>query len=222
MQRPTLPYLERLVMAFSIPVNAIVEFGLQSTVDGQRCLTLLHYRVTGAELPNGNDDLEQIVDSMGGTDQIVQLYVACMSDSATFDGVSYQQIWAPTPFVLRRPRGFNAFSAGEGGYEGVMLPVATSVAITKLTDVASRRGLGTVHMPAVPADFVAGSLVSGAGVARYDEFRNTIPSDIVYSTTTLVPLIWNRTDPANSLVIQDTALQTSVRTMRRRVVGRGV
>ena len=201
-----------------VSLGAIMEVSIRGRVDEQTCISLFHYRLTDG---GANPTLQSLYDafnaSLNSTSQLADAYTAACALEYQCDEIRYQLI-TPTRYVAR---GYTPLDLN-GDITGGCMPSSVSVAITKRSDIAGRHGLGTLHMPGVPRGFVQGSSLTGQAVTQYGYIGQTLLTPV----QTTGPMTWRacvfqRTSPENSVIIVNSQVHTTTRTMRRRVVGRG-
>lgn len=209
-------------MAYPITTGTIIELGIAGTLFAQRTLTLFHYRLTGTTVTDGEAALEEWLSSLTGNVALGGAYFAACSEDWTGYQLSAQVIFVPGPSVQRRPKVVMNISTYEGEVASPSLPPGVAVALTRRSEVATRRGVGTIHMPAVPTSYTANGSLNSTGLADYTTFGDACMENPTIGTLTGVPLIYNRTAPVDSIQVTSVTPQSTLRTMRRRVVGRGI
>lgn len=210
-------------MPYTITSGSVIEVTFNSTVGGQVCLSLFHYRVNaGASITDGGAYLTQfLADINAGTNDLKTAYLDAASSDLVLQLLTAQAI---------TPTRFTRSEAGPGvNNQGIIvspaLPPATSGAITKRSaSQVGRHARGTLHMPGVPTSFNAGGVLTQLGRAGYDALGAALATVITVTgnAATLTPVIFNRTSPEDSIPVDQGISQTNLRTMKRRVVGRGI
>jgi hypothetical protein len=205
-------------MAFPT-AGAIVELALEGTLDAQRVMNLLHYRVSYTSGgPAGEDELFNALHAaITPTGELIPRYLACISTDFTLDRIRYQVV-APTRTRFRyKDMGIT----GTGGAPAC--PPADSACITLRGDGAGRTNRRSLHLPGLPFDWVNQGKVDPGFLTNFANLRLKLEHIYtVLTTVDLQPCIWHRTNYVQSVQIKDSQLQDSVRTMRRRVLGRGI
>lgn len=209
-------------MAYPITTGSLIELGIAGTLFGQRTLTLFHYRITGTTITDGQAALEDWLDSLTGNIAIGGAYFAACSEDWTGYQLSAQVIYVPGPSVQRRPKVVLSITTFPGEVASPSLPPGVAAALTRRSEVASRRGLGTIHMPGVPTSFTSGGELSTLGIDSYTTLGGAFMENPTIGSMTGTPMIYNRSNPADSIQVTSVTPQSTVRTMRRRVVGRGI
>jgi len=125
-------------------------------------------------------------------------------------------------FPTRRARIVKVPAVPTGAIADAPLPPNVALTITKRSDVAGRHGVGSLHMPGTG---IAG-LNGGEWIPVYlDSFGSLLTAlhqsvNIEFGQN-LVPVIFNRTTPTDSVEITSANSNVTVRTMHRRTVGVG-
>lgn len=209
-------------MAYNMPIGAIIEVAFVGTTDGQTTMSLLHFKLEGDPVSDGALWLGSLIAAIKSPDQLRDLYLDCCAQPYEMKTITAQMIWAPIPNISRRPRKVDVQVDQHGTVEEAMEPSLVAIAVTKRSDLAGRKGIGTLHMPAVPVPFLEQSVLTTAGLVPYSHLADAIPDLISVEGTDARPIIFNRTDPAESPIITSCTVETTARTMMRRVVGRGI
>lgn len=205
------------------PAGSIMEVRFNSTVNNQKCVTVLHYSIavqwsSATLLAEYQDFIQQIEAS--ATFDIVTPYLDCCSSDLTLDSIDLQFIWpiryVKYNFPLMSP-GANAIACTAQNVSGV---------IEKYTTLAGRQYRGNVHMPGVPSTgYTAGNLAAGYGSdlqALAVVLDNQVAEDSGPGISN--PCIFHRSPNANPKYTNITTCvaMPHIRTMRRRTVGVGV
>lgn len=206
-----------------ISAGAILSHIMEYTVDGQRCLLTQHYRLT--QPPTGTVDAVLVAAAVDAEDRSAfnfdSTFAACLSNYCAIPQRRLQWIY-PTRYVVY------TYEPAEivGTVDEINLPPAVASAITLRPELAIKGKIATKHMGGVPTTFVGGGVLLGDAITAYE----ALAADMVqpYSLTVsgspveLVPIMFNRAVEANSLQVVQYTVQTTSRTERRRVVGRGI
>lgn len=209
-------------MAYGIPIGAIIEVTLVGQLDGQTTMSLFHYKTSGTAPTDGATWLVSLIAQVKATNGLRDLYLNCCAQTFELKTITAQMIWAPSPNVSRRPRVVDVQVDQRGTVEEDAEPTLVSVAITKRTDIAGRKGIGTLHMPAVPISFLQNSVITGTALTAYQHVADEQNEIIEADSTSATPIIFHRESPDQSPTITGATVETTARTMRRRVVGRGI
>lgn len=205
-------------MAYSITTGAVLEVTFEATQDAQRIMTLFHYRlITSLPLPDGAQAARDALLEIQAPGKLRDQYAACVPD-VIIDWHAYAQ-WI-TPARYRYEVGPGADWAGTVAV--TPYPVNVAAAITKFGEQANRNNIGTMHMPAVPQNFIEDSVLTLQAKLAYDNLALEIPEPIVLpGGAELVPVLFNKLNPVQSVRITGAFPQESSRVMRRRTVGVG-
>lgn len=209
-------------MAYGIPEQAIIEATFVGEIDGQTTMSLFHFRVTEGTSADGATWLLSFIAQLKATSGLRDLYLDCCSQNFTLRTITAQMIWAPNPNVSRRPRVVDVQVDQNGTVEEDSEPSLVSVAITKRTDLAGRKGIGTLHMPAVPITFLQNSVITTTALTAYQHVADELNEAIEVAPISAIPIIMHKGSPSESPVITGATVESTARTMRRRVVGRGI
>lgn len=201
-------------------VGEIVSVTYWGTLFAQRVMNVLHYRVSISSTdPSYVGAAAKLAGAMYSGVQSPGLpMLDAQGPEYQLDEVRVQRL-SPA-----RERYVSSNAGLPGTYAGACTsPNVTAVLIKKSASV-SRHGLGTFHLPGIPAaGYAAGYLT-----APYQIKMNAIgarlvnPVQPVLEALVVNPVIWT---PADGLVyypITGTTLVTTLRIMRRRTVGLGI
>lgn len=207
-------------MPYTVTPGSILEFTIRGSANGQTTLSLFHYRYTGSgDYPNAGTALSSWINGyLTNATPIGQaMWLGAMSQQWVQEGIGAQWI-----YPLRYSRLFLPTAATVGAVAQPMLPQNVSLAITKRTDLAGRRGTGTLHLPGVPVTFVSNGLVTAAAVGGVSDITDNIEQAYIYSAREFEPVLLHRAAGNLSPVITGGELQSTSRTMRRRTVRVGI
>lgn len=200
-------------------VGDLVRVTIVGTLFQQTIMTVLDYKVT---------------ESSGDTIRVVANALDATFDAANDLYDSYRAVTPPeythtfTWIQTIRPTRFtkSIFAVDSPGTNATSTKVSNVAAvITKRSELANRRGLGSVHMPIAPT---ASGVTNGKIVAPMRTLLNTLGDKIVLSRpilaglTTLVPVIVNSGFAFPAVEYSDYITQDTSRVMRRRTVGLGI
>lgn len=203
-------------MPYVVPVGGIIEVTVEGRANNQVTLSVLHYRlIAAAGVPDGDAAAQALLNELNNPLDLIGAYAACCSNHFELVAISAQWIH-PTRFHRNDQNSL----IPNGQRAGDMLPPNVSAAITKLADEATRHGRGTLHMPGVPAPEVLDGLVQANQLIRYDTLGVQIKK--VRQAGTMVPILFNRLAPTQSVVITATRSEETSRVNRRRTVGVGI
>lgn len=205
------------------PLNSILEVGFEGTVNGQRTLTVLHYRVTTVSPdPSILGEQETFIAEVGplGNFNIVAPYIACCGNNFTLNNVTAQFV-SPT-----RTRRSSATFNTPGQVAEAVTAQNVSAVITKRTDLGGRKQIGGVHLPAVPPSRYVGGMLTAAHLTAMATLRAALLATVSppIAGGSYKPCLWHKklpAQPASDLVTQLVSQET-LRIMRRRTVGLGI
>jgi hypothetical protein len=208
------------------PAGSIVEVRVKGTVNAQKVMTVLHYKVGNPSAldPAGPEETALFGALSLGATAITDKYRACCSVDYTMDGIDVQFI-TNTRFV----NVFNAI-AGAGTFAGVCDAQNLSAVITKKTELAARNQVGSVHIPGLSVN----SYLAGFTTAALKALMNTLAAALLFTQApglgggTYLPVIFHRGDPhaippilPSDDLMQAAFPQDTLRVMRRRTIGVG-
>lgn len=204
-------------MAYSLQVDDVIEVVIQGEADGQTTITTFHYMMNDP----ATDAVEWLQAALntfqGEIDGTYARFRNVTGDDFIFRAVTIQRISPTRNAKIGIPIGEQT-----GLVNSECLPPANAVAVTRRTELAGRHQHGSLHMPGVPLSFVANGILTANAVSTYSTFANSLTFPLEWGNATARPVIFNRLDPLASTTVSNAAPMTSVRTMRRRVVGRGI
>jgi hypothetical protein len=207
-------------MAYTVQNGDILECTIKGTLDAQVVMSVFHYRL---DMPVGTLDGVATINSFntkwnaGGPDGLVRPWAGAVSAQTRLDEITYQWVSA-----IRRARQSRTPVEALGLVVGTASPPNIACAISKTTDVATRRGLGTLHMPGIVNESFLQGRFTPAGRALYDDLVLQIPHVVNLDFgQNMTPLVFNRATPDLSVPITGALTRLTVRTMHRRTVGVG-
>lgn len=205
----------------NITDGAVIQIVIPADHDFQAVFLMLHYiyRANGG----GADPISDVAAAMDTQFQsaadMLDVYSAALSVDVGIRPQYWFQVIYPTRYArISLPNGHG--SSGPAG----SLPPANAICITKRSTGATRHSHGTSHIGGVPAGYVTDGVLNGTEGSVYTDLaaRIAAPFTLGLGPQSVDPVILNRASPGLSEVINGTAVQTTARTMRRRVVGRGI
>jgi len=207
-------------MAYVIADGAIMQARIESRHENQQILSVFTYKLSGAgTIPDGAAALEAFWNAFCVAGGFLESYLSCISEKLNAVKTHLQWI-APDRFayITRQDPVFIA-----GAVAGDSMPVNTAVTITKRTQNAGRRQVGTLHMPAVPAAGILNGSVTGIQRGRYELFTGKIltPITTAVPVATYTPCHFHRIDPTITQPLNACEVAAFARIMRRRTVGLG-
>lgn len=207
-------------MAYVVASGAILEASIKGRYQGQRILSLFHYRYISTSPPA--DGLTTINDfnakfNTVGAASVLGAYCQAAPEDYTCEEVVYQWL-SPT----RRARVPKTPALVAGSRASDPAPTNISIFIEKLSDMAGRHGHGGLHWGLLLATDYDGNTLSLGGIANLDTLRTRMAESVNLDFgIDMVPLIFNRAAPTDSVEVTGTVVKEGVRTMHRRTVGVG-
>lgn len=205
----------------NLPDNSILEVVVGAKLNGQTIQFVTHYKYEengGGTLTvsAASTDLDVVIND---TLRLIQIYCACLSSDAVPDNTYTIQAIYPTRFAKISFTNSHGALAPAGA-----LPPGNAIAVTKRSTGATRHSHGTTHVGAVPAAWITAGVLNGGEGSTYSDLGDQIafPVDLGLGPQSATPVILRRGSPGLSEVITSTVTQPQARTMRRRVVGRGI
>lgn len=201
-------------------VGDVLQVVFESDVFSQRCLNVLHYRVTVAST---SDDYAVAAMAVAqrfssGVDNPGLPLVACFAENVTWVNTTVQRVYPTRNRKVTDAVGLPGTIAADCKASNV------AGVITKYTDTATRRGIGALHVGGVPETAYQGGFVQGDYLDRLTALANTLDLTVIVTleTTTVQPVLWSPSTPSTTLRVTDAKPQTTLRVMRRRTVGLGI
>lgn len=202
------------------PVGSIFQVAIESLVNNQRLLNVLHYRVeeetTEADIQAETENLAGQVLAFNG---IVDKMLDCMSNTANVTQVTAQCI-RNTRFVR---------AVVEDNQEGnIVSPCAAqnlAAVITKRTTFSGRWAVGSFHLGGLPVTAYQAGVLDNAFKALVQALADELLDPIVIPAVggTYIPVLLHPVGQhGGSTVINAVEVQDQVRVMRRRTVGLGI
>lgn len=207
-------------MADTIAVGDIIEVIYVGNLYSQVILNTFHYEVeslgTATDyVPFSTALAAELNTGVGG---LIEKFADCLATDYNFTQIRIQRIYNGRLAAL----GFNS-DFPTGNVAEAALPPGTSVSIHRSGINAGRHNVGGIRMAAIPPSFVDEGEVSSTGRLAYEALASSFPNVITtVAIGTIVPIILNRTTPTSSPTIFSASVKNTIRTMSRRVVGRGI
>ncbi len=197
----------------------ILQIQYRGTLFGQRVINSLHYRVYASST----------------TESYVQACIDvgfAMYNGVITPGLALADAQAPEynldAIRVQKVNGIRGryvdYQVNQPGvHAGECTTANVAAVITKRTDTASRRGLGSIHIPGIPSVGYSGAKLTAAYKLKIDAVSARLinPFTVPAETTACQPILWAKlTDPVYR-VLTGTFVQTTLRVMRRRTFGVG-
>lgn len=208
-------------MAYPIATNDVIALTFQCSQDLQTVMSVFHYQYIGpTTIADGAAALDTLLSNQFEPGSLLDKYLLACNADLKVTNINAQLV-APGRFAKLSQ--LPAVGYSQGRIAGTPLPSSTAVAITKRGDSANRHSVGTLHMGGVDSASVADSVLTEAGKLLYAAVAGTLYFNIQANVDeSFRPIIFNRAGPTSSVRVTAATKQNNVRTMRRRVVGRGI
>lgn len=203
-------------MAYPLASGAIIEATAQGRQAGQATLTVRHYRLgPGSTTTDGQAAITAFLDEW--VTAIRDPLLAATGSDWTLESVVGQAIYPQRYRRITRP-----VVGGVGSLDPGQAPGIAAV-IQLYTQAAGTSGSGLVHLPGIPSGAYEDGLMAGFYRLLMDEIGEAM-ADSITTTGGLSwePIIYRRSAPTQSQRITGATTMPQLRTMRRRVVGRGI
>lgn len=201
-----------------IALNDIVEVTWNQRLAGQMVLTYFHYLVTGAgaapEVGAFSTTLAGAQIVPGGP--VLDVYDELSNEMRLISARA--QVIKPTRWAYREVFPDVEINGASGDHA---LPPGVAIAITKQGAGAGRHYHGTLHLAGFPQTRCADGLVNADAIPDIRtafDFLNLVQT---VDGVELTPIIYNADTPGDSFPIDHFTVEETLRTMSRRVVGRG-
>lgn len=207
-------------MPYVLGANTVLAVTMRGKHELQDVMTVLHYRLKSpSSLPDGVAAINAFWTVFSQAGKPFETWRSCLSEMVANIHTQIQSI-DPIRFAY-----VNKIKVGadSGSVAGDAYPVNTAAAITKRTLNAGRDQVGTIHMPGVPIGGVVNGALTVGQKALYDLFGVQVLGTIttVAPDAEWVPVLFHRSSPGISPIIEETTTQPFARVMRRRTVGVG-
>lgn len=199
--------------------GAVLEVVVHSTLNAQRQMTVLHYKLSDMSAPADQFvKLEAVDTRFALADGIYDAIAAASGNDCEFQEVQLQWIF-PTRFAYRR---FDSMPL-IGQYPNICLPSNVAATITKKGVEAGRHSIGAVHLPNVPQETMVEGLFQAPYTTALEALATALKTPYTIATGgTLTPIIANRASLGGSKEVVTTVVQLSTRVQRRRTLGLGI
>jgi hypothetical protein len=206
----------------NVPVQTgmLVLTTAQGRLSGQ---TILNTWTHAVEVTAGAPTVDQLYDGMlndwwDAGASVRTTYLNCLPSDYTMDFLNVQVIY---PVRYKRKR---HISAGVGGLTEAADQPVTSQVIYRSGDLGSRRDQSSLHLPGTSVAQVDEGVYELAQTALLNALAVKCKTAYAIATATMnvTPVIFHRGPQPTYSIITDAIAKTEVRTMRRRVVGRGI
>lgn len=206
----------------SVPTTTgdIYEVRLRGMHDNQQVMSVLHYIYDPhGETITVEGACEGLNNALKTADDLMNKYYIVLNHEYVGEQTEIQRIYPDrSVYYSFDPFGANGLSEGDG------LPPGNSVAVTKRSDLAGRSKVGGVRVPAVSVGDVVEGRLTELAATGYGNFalKLLVHQPIGFGDAEMLPIILHRASPILSAPLTQVLVQTAVRTMSRRVLGRGI
>lgn len=203
-------------MPYEIPDGSLLEATVKGSLAGQVTMSVFHYKLTNTfGVPDGEATINSFHTEWGGNFDFFGAYKECCSNELTFTELVYQWI-----YPIRYRRVTKPLVGQAGTIVETSEPPNVAQVVTKVGERAGRHYVGTVHIPGLPKANNGNGLLVEQQLTLLTTFGGLVAT--AAQNGTLVPVIFNRSQPQDSPRIIDAFPQSTVRIMRRRTVGLGI
>lgn len=205
-------------MAFALNGGDVVQVTFRGTIFSQVCLTTFNFEYNGATITDGIGAFQDAADNMQVTTGLYTRYRNLMP--VTWVG---GQIWMQKIFSVRFRREVITPTQTSGLINDQVVSPADAVALLLVGNESGPRFRCVKHLPGLVAGSADAGELTPAAKDGYDLLALSAISPVVVSgANELRPIILNRANPAFSSSITGGSTMPEIRTMRRRVVRRGI
>lgn len=206
----------------NVPVNTgmILLTTAQGRLSGQ---TILNTFTHAVQVVTGAPTIDQLYQGMyddwwDAGASVRTTYLNCLPSDYTLDFLNVQVI-SPIRYKKRQ-----IASAGVGALIAAADQPVTSQVIYRSGDLGSRKDQSSLHLPGTSVAEVTNGVYDLGQTALLNALavKCKTPYTIATGTLTVTPVIFHRGPTPSYSIITDAIAKTEVRTMRRRVVGRGI
>lgn len=199
--------------------GAILEVVIHSMLNGQRQMTVLHYRLSDLSTPADQFvKLEAVDDRFALADGIYDAVANASGNDCEFQPVQLQWIF-PTRYAYRKFASMPLI----GQYPNICLPSNVSATITKKGEEAGRHSIGAVHLPNVPQETMVAGIFQAPYTTALGDLATALKTPYTLATGgTLTPIIANKASLGGSKDVFTTVVQDATRVQRRRTLGLGI
>lgn len=196
--------------------DSIIQVIIETNLNTQRLLNVLHYQVDSVGALDYNVALNALLGTLQSPGDVVETLSNCQSEDAQIRRISAQPVYPARLAII------SGVLAIDGGVAQPALPQNTSLVVTKRSDLATRYGTGSIHIPGIPTTFVSNGFITGAANAAMVLFADAASAPKLAGGNTYTPVLWNLATPGRVTVWDRYVIQETSRVMRRRTVGVGI
>jgi hypothetical protein len=205
--------------------STAIRFTVQTTTDGQECLTKFDYICTNdTTSPSLNDLISFNVAWQGALEAAFRALINPLTEITAY--IVQELAYGLTPSY------FNVLGSGLPGTAGTTsLPIEVAAVMKLLTTVKGQHGRGRTYYPGVPDTFItpatSANKLNVAGLAAYNSWKFLLLPLITGGTRTWQYSQLEKPVPPNTLFLRGIQITSLVMnavlgTSRRRKVGRGI
>jgi len=200
------------------PADQVIQITIIAELDSQDIYNCYHYVKLGGGMPL------TLQFSQGLATDYYDNYVNIAAYKLMFNPLyEIKRVHGQIIYPVRNALGSKVPVGGIAGTRaGTPLPTSTQWSVTTLTDMPGPGGRGGNRYCGFNADDVEDSEITAAFGIDGNDGVLALYSPILIAGNPMDPLVYKRNDPLGSNRIVQYILEDEVRTMRRRVVGRGI
>lgn len=195
--------------------NATVQVVINSALNGQAILNVLHYRFNGTA-PDYTLAMASLNAAIKGTGGIIDNLLSCMSNEAQIVSIWSQPIYPVRYRAVPEPVGGNGLTLGEA------MPQNVAAVLTKQSESAERWGIGSFHIGGIARDSVTGGNINVGLTTPMNVLGLQLTQSFEDGEFQFTPILWSPRTPARQTPWNLFKVQRTVRVMRRRTVGVGI
>lgn len=209
----------------SFPLGSLFEVKfIYEYSDGSKALNVLHYvNTTASTLASSVDETLDVANAAAAVGGLGEAIIDALAENVEMVGITAQCI---RDTLGQRYALADVDGLGNGTFVGACTAHNVSAVITKRTTFSGRWAVGSFHMPGVPFVAYADGLITN--VTYLGELAD-IATELLAPLTgpigggTYEPcLVHKPGEHGGHTLLFDTEVQTQLRTMRSRTVGRGI
>lgn len=200
--------------SYGLSSGDIVELRLVGTLYGQRTINTFHYLV-GAGSP-ATDDLLEFQDAWR---------LACWTDNiSTLLSQSLENCFTQAQTIAPVRKVVNDFplTPSTGGVGEVAAPPTVTAVLRKQSLTAGKKYQGRVFLPGIAITDINGGRLTDVAYTAWEDISAVLADPITFNTRTATPIIYSTKDAAIRANIIGGAADQTLRSQRRREIGKGV
>jgi hypothetical protein len=203
-------------------VNDVIEMSQRGLFNGQVILNVWHVfvesGVSGASDIADNYSLAQYYASLVAPTEPIGRYLTLLPADYILQRIRAQKIYPTRSTYAEQDVSLVGTAVGVADHS------ATCAVFTKQGLTGTRRAIGSMHIGPMPALAAHNGILDGGYETQLNNYASTWRTSFVVpaNSTRYRPCIYNPGVVPPFQSINNTIVQTTARTMRRRVVGRGI